>query len=97
MSNKKGTLAELVSISNIWSRYFIYKENILLILSQLHQLNMEQNLTNCSSFTYHMLLTRHRQPPPPTPPMHPLVLIFSSVCLNPPLYLSLPWHLNPIF
>ena len=81
MSNKKGTLAELVSISNIWSRYFIYKGNILLILYQLHELNLEQNLTNCSSFTYHMSLTRPIQTLPPTPPLHTMVLIFSSVCL----------------
>ena len=83
---KFGTGAKLVSISNIWIRYFIYKWNILLILSQLHQLNLEQNLTNCSWFTYHMFLTRPRQPSTPTPPMHHMVLIFSFVCLN-PLYI----------
>ena len=74
---------ELVSISNIWIRYFIYKENTLLIKSQLHQLNLEQNLTNVSSFTYHMLMTWPIQPPPPSPPMHNLVLLLSAVCLNP--------------
>ena len=78
-----GTGAKMVSISNIWIIYFIYKETILLILSQLHQLNLEQNLTNVSSFTYHMFLTRPRQPHPPTPPLHALVLIFSAVCINP--------------
>ena len=80
---KNVTVAKLVSISNIWSRKFIYKENILLILSQLHQLNLEQNTTNRYSFTYHMFLTRPRKPHPSTPPLHPLVLIFSDVCLNP--------------
>ena len=33
-----------------------------------------------------MFLTRPIKPPPPTPPLHTLVLIFSSVCLN-PLYI----------
>ena len=80
---KKCTVAELSFINNVWSRYFIYKGNILLILSQLYQFNTEQNLTNCSSFTSHMFLTIPRQPPPPTPPLHPLVLIFSAPCLNP--------------
>ena len=79
---KNGTVAELVSISNICSRYFIYKGSILLILSQLHQLNLEQNLTICSSFTSHMFLKRPRQPPPPTQPMNPMVLIFTTVCLK---------------
>ena len=80
---KNSTVEELVSISNIWSIYFIYKEKILLILSQLHQLNLDKNITNCSSFTSHMFLTRPRQPHPPTPPLHALVLIFSAVCINP--------------
>ena len=77
---KNGTVSKLVSISNIWSKEFIYKGNILIILSQLHQLNLEQNLTNISSFTSLMFLTRRIQPPPPTPHMHSLVLIFSDVC-----------------
>ena len=83
---KNVTIAELVSISNIWSREFIYKENIPILLSQLHKLNMEQIFTNRSSFTSHLFLTRPGQPPPPTQPLQPMILIFSAVCLN-PLYI----------
>ena len=80
---KNGTVPKLVSISNIWSREFIYKENIPILLSQLHKLNMEQIFTNRSSFTSHLFLTRPGQPPPPTQPLQPMILIFSAVCLNP--------------
>ena len=43
VAQKKHTAATLVSLSKIWIKGFIYKVNTLLLLPQIHQLNMEQN------------------------------------------------------